>query len=102
MLDPVMSIILKAGSLSLQELLARAGAALGTRVQLARLIKSGEVSIEATKEGDRTTLPRELTLEPNLGEDEIVARLDSIAQGQIAETIEISPTAKAWRSSSAA
>jgi hypothetical protein len=95
MYDPVFAIIMKAGSLSLRELFARAGADDATRLRVANLLKNGEVRFEPAEGGGR--LPDLPALDVDrLSEQEIAANFNTISDST-AESVAISPTAKAWR-----
>jgi hypothetical protein len=99
-MDPVMSVILKAGALSLRELFARLGTEPTVR-RLAHLRKNGDVRFEV----DPTlhlNAAGELSIEADQTEDEIAARLLSINDRNLASHVEVLPTAKAWRSPFAA
>ncbi len=95
MVDPLMSIVARAGGLSLRELAARAGAygspqeseAFGN--WLATRYRDGEIRIESD---DREWL---VGLDRGSATD-VAARLTQLATGPEAGII-ISPTARAWR-----
>ncbi len=101
MAGTLMQIILKAGGLSLRELLARAGTGELVMRQLANLIKSGDLSLAVR--GADTDIPeaqqalQDLTSRPDSSEEQITASLKRIAHDPIAESIEVEPTLKAWR-----
>lgn len=94
MLDPVLAVVFKAGSLTLQEFSRRVGNDPRTWLQLASLMKNGDVRFE----GPASTQNVVSRLgEPSLETEQIAERLAEITQGPYAESIEISPTTRAWR-----
>lgn len=99
MADPVMSALLQTGGLSIQELFARVGGQLSNRLRVASLLKSGEVRLEFAPERE----PQQQFLTPSSSEEEIASQLEAlISATDSASEIEVVPTVKAWRSSSAA
>jgi hypothetical protein len=95
--DPVMSIVMKAGSLSLRELFARAGTHLGG--WLTTHLKSGELRVESADDALMQELDRALIQKLDTDREKaITGILTQLATDRCrAESIEISPTAKAWR-----
>jgi len=99
--DPVMMALMQTGGLSIQELFARVGGQLSNRLRVASLLKNGEVRLELSPEHG----PRDLVelLTPSSSEEQIADRLQAlIGADDAASEIELVPTVKAWRSSSAA
>ncbi len=94
-MDPVIAIIMKAGSLSLRELFSRVGTDAGTRLRVAALLKNGEVKFERFEGADDTVVMPNLDI-AHLTEQQLAAEFSTIPSST-AENIAIAPTAKAWR-----
>jgi hypothetical protein len=99
---PVMSVILKAGAVSLRELFSRLGTEIETRRQLAELLKSGAVRVEVIDGASGSSALRDLDIQTSESEEQIAERLAALNSEAVSERVELLPTAKAWRSPFAA
>jgi hypothetical protein len=97
MLDPLMSLIMRAGGLTLRELTSRSsGAGFGLGAWLATNYRNGQIQIEFSDRSLRRELEGELA---RRDDDRMALRFNELAYSPVADSIQILPTARAWRSS---